>query len=564
MSTPSMACFDRPPRRRAAAWAVVAAVLGVAEAAELTVLLHDADGQRTAAAVRLYDERGVLQVPAQAIDLGGLGYLYAPGALIHYADWTSPRVRSQYPFFGSSWFRSQHPKDAACFFAEGEFRLELPPGRYRLVVRKGLEFVPVARDVTLAAAARTENVTLSRWVDMAARGWYSGDGHVHAERTSPVATETILRWARAEDVRVVNVLLMGDARQTYYAQPALGPAGHLEAGGTWLIPGQEEPRSRHLGHTLHLAPPALLRDAARYYAYRDIFDRNHGRGLSGFAHVGRRRWSLGAERGLTLLAPAGLVDFAEIAQMGYIGVNLWYEFLNLGFRLTAMAGSDVPWGGTIGGTRVYAFTGRQSSAGSWLEAVRHGRTFVTTGPMLAFTANGELPGSVLKLRRGERVQIKARAWGGVPDAEPVRLQLVALGEVVKSKEGSGDLELEAALAGDHSFWITAAAVTNRAPLMDQPGFFTGAIATPVYVEVDGKPARDERRLGALVWRRLNCLQETGRWLDQGATAIDAGGMGGWESAAAVRDSEPEIRREIADAHGYYARMVASGRRAKER
>lgn len=554
MSTPSMACFDRPHRWRAA-WAVVFAVTGVADAAELTVLLHDADGQRTAAAVRLYDERGVLQVPDQAIDLGGLGYLYAPGALIHYADWTSTRVRSQYPFFGSSWFRSQHPKDAACFFAEGEFRVELPPGRYRLDVRKGLEFVPVARDVALAAAARTEPVKLSRWVDMAARGWYSGDGHVHAERTSRAVTETILRWARAEDVRLVNVLLMGDARQTYYAQPALGPAGHLEAGGTWLIPGQEEPRSRHLGHTLHLAPPALLRDAAHYYAYRDIFDRNHGRGLSGFAHVGRRRWSLGAERGLTLLAPAGLVDFAEIAQMGYIGVNLWYEFLNLGFRLTAMAGSDVPWGGTIGGTRVYAFTGNQFSADRWVAAVRAGRTFVTNGPMLEFTVNENLPGSVLKLRRGQRVQINARARGRVPGARPVRLELVSLGEVVKSTEGDGDLAIETTLEADHSFWITAVAVTNREPLMDQPGFFSGAVATPVYVEVEGMPARHERQIAVLVSRRMRCLQETERWLDAGDAVGEPGGPGGWESAAALRDSTPQLRRQIAEARRYYGRML---------
>ena len=41
--------------------------------------------------------------------------------------------------------------------------------------------------------------------------------------------------------------------------------------------------------------------------------------LSGFAHVGRQHWSFHAERGLSLLAPLGLVDFAEIAQMGYIG-----------------------------------------------------------------------------------------------------------------------------------------------------------------------------------------------------------------------------------------------------
>ena len=114
---------------------------------------------------------------------------------------------------------------------------------------------------------------------------------------------------------------------------------------------------------------AVLRDPAHYYAYAPVFEGNHGRGLSGFAHVGRKRYSFQADRGLSLLAPAGLVDFVEIAQMGCIGVNVWYEFLNLGFRPTAMAGSDVPWGGTIGNTRVYAYTGKEFDADRWLDAV---------------------------------------------------------------------------------------------------------------------------------------------------------------------------------------------------
>ncbi len=411
-------------------------------AAELRVVIQDAAGNPTAAAVRLYDEHGALRIPAQALDLGRMGYLYAAGALIHYADWTSPRIRSQYPFFGSSWFRTQHPKDAGCFFVEGGFQIELAPGRYRLSVSKGLEHTPVERELTVTDAPRVENVTLTRWVDMAARGWISGDGHVHIERPSPAANAAALTWARAEDVRVCNVLLMGDASETFYPQYAYDRAGRAAQDGTFLIPGQEDPRTRHLGHTLHLNTPAVLRDAAHYYAYGPVFAGNHGRGLSGFAHVGRHRWSFQVDRGLTLLAPAGLVDFVEVAQMGYIGVNLWYEFLNLGFRLTAMAGSDVPWGGTIGSPRAYAFTGKEFDADRWVEAVRAGHTFVTTGPMLELTANDQLPGSVLRVKRGDVVRVKARAWGEKPGARPLRLNLVSFGQTLKQVSGDGVLEAE--------------------------------------------------------------------------------------------------------------------------
>lgn len=538
-----------------ALWFALSAV--PAPAAELAVEIVDAAGRPTPAAVRLYDEQGTLRIPAQALDLGGLGHLYARGALIHYADWTSPRARSQYPFFGSSWFRTRHPKDAACFFVAAGFRIELPAGRYRLTVSKGLEYTPVAREIELGAAAHGERVALVRWVDMAARGWHSGDGHVHLERATPAADRTALHWAQAEDIRICHVLLMGDARQTYYAQSTFGEAGTVEGDGTWLIPGQEDPRTRHLGHTLHLGPPSLRREPGSYYDYRPVFAGDPGRGLSGFAHVGRRRWSLHADRGLTLLAPAGLVDFAEIAQMGYIGVPLWYEFLNLGFRLTAMAGSDVPWGGTIGATRVYAYSGAECNAGRWLEAVRRGHTFVTTGPMLEFSVNGNLPGSLVKVKSGERIRIKAKTWGELPGARPWRLTLVSLGEVVQTVTGAGNLETAMEVRAERSLWITAACETNRAPLMDQPGYFSGAIATPVYVEVDGRPWRDEARLDERVARRLQCLDEIERWLASGDRATEPGAVGGWESGAALERSAPAIRAQVRAARAYFSGLPAT-------
>ncbi len=524
---------------------------GLAAAAELQVSIRDAsDGQPTAAAVRLHDSQGRLHIPDTALDLSAMGYLYAPGALIHYADWTSPRARSQDPFFGSSWFRQQHPAATACFFVEGGFRIQLPAGRFRLIASKGLEYTPVEKVVELGEDRREETLTLSRWVDMAERGWYSGDGHVHIERATAAADPSALLWAAAEDVRISNVLRMGDARGTYYPQYAFGPAGRASAGGRWLAPGQEDPRTRYLGHTLHLNLAAPVRTPATYYAYGEVFERvRRGGGLSGFAHAGRRRWSFQADRGLALLAPAGLVDFVEIAQMGYIGVNLWYEFLNLGFHLTAMAGSDVPWGGTIGTTRVYAYTGAKFDPDRWFEAVRRGRTFVTTGPMLEFTVNGQLPGAVLKLAPGEAVRVGARAWGG----RPLKLKLVSFGQVLKEVSGDGALETEFTLRARDSLWITALCETNAQPLMDMPGYFSGAVATPVYVEVDGQRGHDARRLDELVQSRLQSLDDVEKWLRSGG-AVEAGASGGWESPQTAAASATAIQAQIEAARAYWRKQ----------
>ncbi len=441
---------------------------------ELAVSILDG-GRPTAAAVRLYDQEGRLAIPENALDLSSFGHLYTAGALIHYADWTSTRVRSLDPFFGSSYFRAQHPPRTACFFADGGFRVAARPGRYTLRVNKGMEYVPVERAFDLRADRR-EIVSLERWADMARAGWYSGDGHVHVERAGPGADRDVLLWMAAEDVRAAHVLLMGDERQTWYPQYSWKA---VAADGRALIPGQEDPRTGELGHTLHLGLPGPVRDAERYQDYAPIFERcARAGGLNGLAHVGRRRWHFDVRRALELLAPRGLVDFVEIAQMGYIGVNLWYEFLNRGFRLTAMAGSDVPWGGTIGCARVYAFIGDGFTPERWLEAVRRGRTFVTTGPMLEFTVNGQPPGSVLKVKRGDLLRVRARA----SSRGPARVKIVAMGRTVH--EGGGDFEMRAT----RSQWITAVCETNERQLMDEPGFFSGAAATPVYVEVEkGRP-----------------------------------------------------------------------------
>ena len=66
------------------------------------------------------------------------------------------------------------------FVASGGFDAELPPGRYRLVVERGAEHRPATVDVDIQAGqTRREVVQIERWIDMNARGWYSGDLHNH-------------------------------------------------------------------------------------------------------------------------------------------------------------------------------------------------------------------------------------------------------------------------------------------------------------------------------------------------------------------------------------------------
>jgi hypothetical protein len=59
------------------------------------------------------------------------------------------------------------------------FRLDLPPGKYTITVERGKEYLPLSRQVAVGTEPVKETFRLKRWADMAGRGWYSGETHVH-------------------------------------------------------------------------------------------------------------------------------------------------------------------------------------------------------------------------------------------------------------------------------------------------------------------------------------------------------------------------------------------------
>ena len=121
---------------------------------------------------------------------------------------------------------------------------------------------------------------------MSKRGWHSGDCHLHYARSIEAANQRLLLWTQAEDLRMGNILQMGDARLTYFEQYAFGKRGRFLHERGALVPGQEDPRTGVLGHTISLNLEAPIRDAGRYYLYNPIFDEAHRQGgLAGYAHV---------------------------------------------------------------------------------------------------------------------------------------------------------------------------------------------------------------------------------------------------------------------------------------
>jgi len=364
----------------------------------------------------------------------------------------------------------------------GPFDMAIPPSEWRIGVRRGVEHEVIFEDVSIRSGETLERTYRPRrWVDMRKRGWWSGDDHVHGRILSDTDGRNLMAWIQAEDIHLANIVKMGDIYRTYFEQRGFGPDYRVVDGEFVLSPGQECPRTHdQIGHTLAMNITSMVRNTDRYFLYDEVFDQVHAQGgLSGYAHINSGIFHV--HRDMTLNLPRQKVDFAEILQFNQLGTDLYYDFLNLGCKLTASSGSDVPWGGTVGEVRVYVCLERKPfSADAWFEAFRRGRTFTTSGPMIDFRVDNALPGDEIRLKADKQLRIRARAWGDPKRMAPVKLEIVRHGEVIRSAESTEANRPEVKLdftadAGDGS-WIAARA---------RAGDGTSAHTTPVYAVREG-------------------------------------------------------------------------------
>ena len=379
------------------------------------------------------------------------------------------------------------------FYVDGSFDVRLPPGTYTLAISKGFEYLRETPSIELKPGTSvTREYRLRRWIDMPARGWYSADDHIHLRR-SLADNHPIAQWIAAEDLHVGNLLRMGDFWETYFAQYAFGERGRYTEAGRLLSPGQEEPRTPEIGHTISLGASDFVRNPQDYYSFDKLFDRVHA--LGGVTGIAHQAMSFHGYRGMALATLRGKTDFLELAQFcepeGPLAVQHYYEFLDMGIKLTALAGSDFPWCGVgpqygfseprfaqIGNARFYAYTGGPLTFERYMAALQAGRTFVTTGPILFLTVNGKMPGDTIDVAPGARLKISAEAYGARGQVPLREIEIIGHGKVLARSAGTdaAHLTVDLELPVDHGIWIAAKCDAG-----------TGQVAhtTPVYVTVNG-------------------------------------------------------------------------------
>ena len=399
-------------------------------------------------------------------------------------------------------FRLPGAKAGRYWITPSETDMTLPVGEWEVRVLRGFEHTPVIERVLVSEGRATSvECTVRRWIDQPSRGWWSADDHVHARLMSGKDAERLLDYAEAVDIQVANILKMGDPLRTYYSQRGFGKEYRARRGDRWLVPGQEDPRS-DLGHVIGLNLKRQVRDVNLYLQNDLLAKQIHADGgLYGHTHVSDG--ACFAHRQMALFTPREIVDFTSIMQTG-LGVGLYYDFLNLGFKLSASAGADTPYAGTMGTVRMYAYTGKKTldDPQEWFDALRAGRTFVTNGPMLEFTVEGVGPGETLHGQQGRDLRVVARAMGDPGWSTPTELSIVKLGEkvasVVSGDAEQNELAIETTVNAGGGCWIAATAVGRDG---------SQAHTTPVYVPAEGGWHGSSEQAAAIAQKQLGVLDE---------------------------------------------------------
>jgi hypothetical protein len=159
----------------------------------------------------------------------------------------------------------------------------------------------------------------------------------------------------------------------------------------------------------------------------------------------------------------------------------YYRLLDCGFQLPLTNGSDYP-ARIAGCARAYVKMNGEFTYEKWIDGIRRGRTFTTSGPLLSLTVNNRNVGDVLTTTATETLQIQVTAKSRFPLG---RVQIVSNGVVLREIETQDkEADLTITIPAGESRWIVARCSGNdQWNAIWHPNI---AHTSAVYVHVDGR------------------------------------------------------------------------------
>lgn len=420
------------------------------------------------------------------------------------------------------------------FHTPGAFEVDVPAGPVRVEALRGYDFRPASAELEVPAGGEVEvTLALERLADLPARGWFSGDTHIHDLHQGRFGLdhERFFLQLEAEDLNVTHALVHMDGTRLMGRWDDLTGAPHPVSTDTHILQYGMEFRGS-LGHIALLGVseyvlPFIGGQAGTAYAHpildlRYVDEARAQGGLGGFVHPYFSRVAEPAGLAGSLI-PVGVAlgrgDFYDVAALWsdeIASTEVWFRFLNAGFRIPATGGtdnfSDVWRDPPPGSARTYVQLDGPLTVEAWMEGIRAGRTFASTGPLLFMEVAGRGPGKEIATGPGDEplLPIRVKALSIAPME---RLDVIVNGEVVHSVAAVDSLAIgfEGEVALPEGGWVAAQVVGPASrPIGDSYAF---AQTSPVYVVREGRRFLDARDVGFLAdgVRALRARVEGAAW-----------------------------------------------------
>jgi hypothetical protein len=427
-----------------------------------------------------------------------------------------------------SWFQDYgvdvKVMDTSFAYVDGNFQVELPAGEVYVEMTKGFEYSPVRRRLNITPGQRELKLEIARFIDLRSKGWVTADTHVHF-----LSPPTAILEGQAEGLNLISLLAAqwGDLF-TNVEDLSFGPLA--SADGETMVQVNTENRQHLLGHLGlvggHGFPAYPMSASGPSESYlgdplwtsmADWADAQHKReGLVVAVHFPYPTAELAADIVLGKIDAVELYPYRE--HFNALQFLDWYRYLNCGYRLPAVGGTDkmgayMP----VGANRTYVNLGQDEfTFPNWAKAVRRGNTFSTTGPLLSFHADGHAPGAEIALGiGGGTVEVQAEAKSFVPFHF---LEVILNGKVVASREekgGTREMALNEKVKVPGSGWLAARCASRLGPTTGWQ-FAITAHTSPVYLGVPGQEVFSETGAAYM----LTLIEGAQTWVEHLATRPD--------------------------------------------